>query len=103
MALVIVTYYALYLPALIESFIQYDARVKFYVNKAVLMLFFTNALINPFIYSRQSVEFNAAYRKIVRKKEISMSNLYVIFSDLCEKIEKELRNCHGKINYETIN
>ena len=73
MALVIVTYYALYLPALIESLIDYNVRVKFYVNKAVLMLFFTNALINPFIYSGQSVEFNAAYRKILRiKKKVKL-------------------------------
>ena len=69
MALVIVMYYVLYLPALIESFIQYDVTVKFYVSKVVLVLFFTNALINPFIYSAQSMEFNAAYRKILKLKK----------------------------------
>ena len=73
MALVIVIYYVLYLPALIESSIQYDVTVKFYVSKVVLVLFFTNALINPIIYSRQSIEFNAAYRKILKiKKKVKL-------------------------------
>ena len=70
MALVIVTYYALYLPVLVESHIGYDVTVKFYINKVVHLLFFTNALINPFIYCGLSMEFNAAYRKILRINRI---------------------------------
>ena len=66
MALVIVTYYALYTPAMIDSFIDYNVCIQYYVSNVVNLLFFTNALINPFIYSRQSVEFNFAYRKILR-------------------------------------
>ena len=68
MALVVVVYYALYLPGAIENFIEYDASIKFYINRLFNFLFFTNAVINPFIYGGQSREFNAAYRRILRLK-----------------------------------
>ena len=68
MALVVVVYYALYLPGAIENFIEYDASVKFYINRLFNFLFFTNAVINPFIYGGQSREFNAAHRRILRLK-----------------------------------
>ena len=66
MAMVIIFYYALYLPAAIEGLIHYEDTVKFYINKICNFLFFANALINPFIYAGQSSEFNAAYRKMLR-------------------------------------
>ena len=88
MALVIVTYYSLYLPALIESFIHYDVRVKFYVNKVVLTLFFTNALINPFIYSGQSMEFNGAYRKVLRiQKKVKFHKAYGIYKKHKQQVQ----------------
>lgn len=66
MVIVVVTYYLLYVPALIEGFLNYDVTAKFYVNKLCNFLFFANALVNPFIYSGQSSEFNAAYRRVLR-------------------------------------
>ena len=47
MALVVVVYYALYLPGAIENFIEYDASINFYINRLFNFLFFTNAVINP--------------------------------------------------------
>ena len=85
MALVIITYYLCYLPAILEGFIKYDAKVKFYVNKIANFLFFTNALINPFIYAGQSSEFNAAYRRVLRlrskdKIDLNNTNLTIVKS-----------------------
>ncbi len=68
MALVIGSYYLLYLPATIESLFTYDEKAKFYVSRLCYFLFFANALVNPFIYSGQSSEFNAAYRKMLGLK-----------------------------------
>ena len=75
MAMVIIFYYALYLPAAIEGLISYEDTVKFYINKICNFLFFANALINPFIYAGQSSEFNAAYRKMLRIQPRNELNL----------------------------
>ena len=75
MAMVIIFYYALYLPAAIEGLISYEDTVKFYINKICNFLFFANALINPFIYAGQSSEFNAAYRKMLRLQPQNQINL----------------------------
>ena len=66
MALVVGSYYLLYLPASIESFINYDPKMEYYVTSICNFVFFMNALINPFIYSWQSRDFNTAYRKLLR-------------------------------------
>ena len=78
MATVVVIYYLLFLPGAIENFIHYEVKVKFYVSRIFNFLFFTNALINPFIYAGQSREFNAAYRRILRLRTKYRLNLNTV-------------------------
>ena len=66
MALVVGSYYLLYLPASIEAFINYNPEVEYYVTPICNFVFFMNALINPFIYSWQSKDFNIGYKKLLR-------------------------------------
>ena len=66
MALVVGSYYLLYLPASIEASFNYNPKVEYYVTSMCNFVFFMNALINPFIYSWQSKDFNMAYKKLLR-------------------------------------
>ena len=50
MAIVFITYYGLYLPSGVDSFLVYDVTIKHYVYRVTNMLFFMNALLNPIIY-----------------------------------------------------
>ncbi len=68
MALVVGSYYALYAPAALESYVPYRRSAKFYVSAAANFIFFMNALINPFIYAWHSRDFNAAYRRALGRR-----------------------------------
>ena len=71
MATVIIFYYLFFLPAAFEGMVNYQASVKFYINKICNFLFFANALINPLIYAGHSTEINAAYRSMLGLKPTS--------------------------------
>ena len=65
MALVVGSYYALYLPNSVVILLDLDQKTDFYLQPVFNFVFFMNALINPFIYSWRSKDFNAAYRKLL--------------------------------------
>ena len=45
MGLVVGTYYALYLPAGIDSYLTYDPKISFYTLYTFLFIFYMNALV----------------------------------------------------------
>ena len=82
MALVVGSYYLLYVPSLIESFISYNPAVEYYISACSVFVFYMNALINPFIYSWNSKEFNTAYRKMLRiNKRVNTNTTVVTVTD----------------------
>ena len=68
MAIIMLTYYLLYLPGLAESFFKYDPVIKQYIEMIVINLWFCNAQINPVIYFLTNKDFTAAFKSILRIK-----------------------------------
>ena len=62
------TYYAFFLPLVINSNIMYDPLLKLYVQKFLVIIFYFNAMVNPSIYGWMSPDFNLAFRTILRIK-----------------------------------
>ena len=69
MALVMGTYYLLYLPAFVESQIAYDEYVKEHVEYAVFYLWFSNAMANPLIYYSTNKDFHVAFKCLLKRKQ----------------------------------
>ncbi len=59
---VIGLYYLLYLPAIAEAQLDYDATVKFYVSRVIVFLFYANAICNPIVYVWQNRHFKDAFK-----------------------------------------
>ena len=62
------TYYGLFLPEIINNYINYDPFIKLYVGIFLRRFFFLNAIINPIIYAWMCPDFNLAFRTILRLK-----------------------------------
>ena len=58
-------YYALYLPAIVESQIDYDQTVKFYVSPITRIIFYGNSICNPLVYVWQNQHFRVAFVTIL--------------------------------------
>ena len=46
MGLVVGTYYGLYLPITVDSYIKYNPEIKYYVYYIFSLVFFMNALVS---------------------------------------------------------
>ena len=68
MAILMGTYYGLYLPRLISINIPYDPLIKTHIDTILTTILFLNALINAIIYAWMSPDFNLAFRTILRFK-----------------------------------
>ena len=58
MGLVIGTYYCLYLPVGVDSYLKYNPKIAFYTLYTFRFIFYMNALVrfyNPFIYFYQLI------------------------------------------------
>ncbi len=64
MVALMLTYYALFTPSIIESFISYNPETKIYVQNAFFMLFYTNGIVDFILYAWMSPELNKAFRKM---------------------------------------
>ena len=50
MTILMGTYYGLFLPEIINNYINYDTLIKLDVESFLLRLFYLNTIINPIIY-----------------------------------------------------
>ena len=79
MAIIIGTYYALYLPSIVNYLVDYDRNVERYVFHIITLLYYFNAVLNPVIYAWMNRDFRDAFRKILKlmnkSKSCSGSNI----------------------------
>ena len=75
MAIIIGTYYGFYLPALLDYLLDHNPKIKPYLEEILGTIFYFNAIANPIIYAWMNKEFNIAFRKILRIKSPSNSNI----------------------------
>ena len=73
MAIIIGTYYALYLPSIVNYLVDYDRNVERYFFHVITLLYYFNAVLNPVIYAWMNRDFRDAFRKILRLKNKSKS------------------------------
>ena len=73
MAIIIGTYYALYLPSIVNYLVDYDRNVERYVFHIITLLYYFNAVLNPVIYAWMNRDFRNAFKKILRLKNKSKS------------------------------
>ena len=67
---VVVLYYLLYLPKLVESQITLsDEDLQFYVGEVFSLLFYALTFCNPLIYVYQNRNFRQAFQKLLRLQE----------------------------------
>ena len=76
MALVIGTYYGLYLPVLVNWFLNYNPVIKYYVYYILSFIFFLNALVRfqIFFKSRCMRLTHFAIQKVNREWTIAITN-----------------------------
>ena len=79
MAIVMGTYYGVFVPQIVNVQLNYDPVVKYYVDTILYLLFFCNGIVNPIVYGWLSPDFNAAYRAIFglkpKQRNISQSTV----------------------------
>ncbi len=69
-------YYLLYLPKIIESQLDYNPSIKFYVAKQLSILFYSTCVCNPVVYVWQDKNFRGAFKKLLHiKSETMVQNL----------------------------
>ena len=73
MAIIIGTYYALYLPSIVNYLVDYDRNFERYVFHIITLLYYFKAVLNPIIYAWMNRDFRNAFRKILRMKNKSES------------------------------
>ena len=75
MAIIIGTYYGFYIPAFLDYLLNHDPIIKPYLEQIFGTIFYFNAIANPIIYAWMNMDFNTAFRKILRIESQSNVNM----------------------------
>ncbi len=68
MAVIMGTYYGVFIPLILNYQIPKPVLVNFYVERVLYIIFFLNGILNPIVYGWLSPDFNAAFRSLLGLK-----------------------------------
>ncbi len=85
---VIGLYYVLYLPSIIETQVDYDESIKFYLGRLLWILFYASCVASPVVYVWQDKNFKEAFKKLLHiKSQTIVQNLTNSRSDITDNMQ----------------